>query len=182
MRLKSNLNGFTLAMIFALAAAMLLGTAVMNAETADDPAKQIERKLSKLKRDMQDRLAQMPEVLRKSRSLLAGDLEKELDRVLVYLNKVTGWKDDTSKTPNIVMRRDMEPLYKALERYAGTVDESDPRLATLKEKTDWKEEEILEWTDTTKTTVRYRITKSMTTQAAAKDDYQGISAQCASGQ
>jgi len=53
MRLKSNLNGFTLAMIFALAAAMLLGTAVMNAETADDPAKQIERKLAKLKRDME---------------------------------------------------------------------------------------------------------------------------------
>ena len=53
MRLKSNPNGFTLAMIFALAAAMLLGTAVMNAETADDPAKQIERKLAKLKRDME---------------------------------------------------------------------------------------------------------------------------------
>ena len=52
MRLKSNLNGFTLAMIFVLVAAMLLGTAVMNAETANDPAKQIERKLSKLKRDI----------------------------------------------------------------------------------------------------------------------------------
>ena len=36
--------------------------------------------------------------------------------------------------------------------------------------TDWKEEEVLEWTDTTKTTARYRITKSMTAQAAAKGD------------
>ena len=182
--------------------------------------------LVRLEKDMQDRLAQMPEVLRKSRSLLAGDLEGELDRVLVYLNKDTGWKDDTSKTPNIVMKRDMEPLYMALERYAGTVDESDPKLATLKDKiaqiektdeknrairaertfmepdrykgndadelrkkvndivkekssttlritlraTDWKEKEILEWTDTTKTTARYRITKLMTAQAAAKDD------------
>ena len=49
-------------------------------------------------------------------------------------------------------------------------DESDPKLATLKEKTDRREEEILEWTDTTKTTARCRITKSMTAQAAAKDD------------
>ena len=36
--------------------------------------------------------------------------------------------------------------------------------------TDCKEEEVLEWTDTTKTTARYRITKSMTAQAAAKGD------------
>jgi hypothetical protein len=33
-------------------------------------------------------------------------------------------------------------------------DESDPKLANLKEKTDRREEEILEWTDTTKTTAR----------------------------
>ncbi len=35
---------------------------------------------------------------------------------------------------------------------------------------DWKEENVLEWTDTTKTKTRYRITKSMTVQAAAKHD------------
>jgi hypothetical protein len=182
--------------------------------------------LVQLEKDMQERLAQMPEVLRKSRSLLAGDLEGELDRVLAYLNRDTGWKEDTSKTPNIAMKRDMEPLHMALERYAGTVDISDAKLATLKEKIaqieqtdkknriiraertfmepdrykgsdadelrkkvndivkeksysilritlramDWKEEEVLEWTDTTKTTARYRITKSMTAQAAAKGD------------
>jgi len=32
------------------------------------------------------------------------------------------------------MKRDMEPLHKAAERYAGTVDISDSKLATLKEK------------------------------------------------
>ena len=36
--------------------------------------------------------------------------------------------------PDIAMKRDMEPLHKAAERYAGTVDISDSKLATLKEK------------------------------------------------
>ena len=177
-----------------------------------------------LEKDMQVRLAQMPEALRKSRALLAGDVEGEMDRIIAHLNKDTGWKNDTSKTPNLVMKRDMEPLYKALERYAGTVAASDPKLATLREKitliektdqenrairakrtfmepdlykgsdadalrkkandivkekssriirvtlraADWKEESGWEWTDTTKTTRRYRVTKSMTTQVAAK--------------
>lgn len=47
---SSNLNGVTLALIFALITGMLLCTAVINAEAADDTAKQIERKLSKVKR------------------------------------------------------------------------------------------------------------------------------------
>jgi len=71
--------------------------------------------LVQLEKEMRERLAEMPEVLRKSQALLAGDLEGEVDRVLAHLNKDTGWKDDTSKT-----------------------------------------------------TARYRITKSMTAQAAAK--------------
>jgi hypothetical protein len=175
---------------------------------------------------MQQRLTGMPEALRKSRSLLAGNLEEELDRTLAYLNKDTGWQADASKKPPLVMKRDMAPLHKALERYAGTVDAGDPKLAALKEKiaqiekldqqnriigaertfmkpdrykgsdadalrekvsaivketspavlritlpgTDWKEEEVLEWADTTHTTARHRITKSMTAQAAAKSD------------
>ena len=179
-----------------------------------------------LEEEMKERLAQMPEILRKSRALVAGDLEGEVDRVLAYLNKDTGWKNDTSKTPNIAMKRDVEPLHKALEKYASTVGKDDPKLATLKEKitqvektdqknreiradrtfmepdrykgkdadelrkmvsnivkekspsilrvtlraADWKEEEVVEWTDTTKTKARYRITKSMSAQAAAKGD------------
>lgn len=183
-------------------------------------------KLVKLETDMQERLAEMPEILRKSRALVAGDLEGELDRILAYLNKDTGWKSDTSKKPNLVMKRDIEPLYKAFERYASTVDSGDVTLATLKKKigqieetdqnnrairaertfmepdryggndadalrkkikdivkeksskvlritlhaADWKEEKVLEWTDTTQTSARYRITRFMTAQAAAKGD------------
>ena len=33
---------------------------------------------------------------------------------------------------------------------------------------DWKEESVLEWTDTTRTTLRHRTTRSMTAQVAAK--------------
>ncbi len=122
------------------------------------------------------------------------------------------------------MKRDMDPLHKALERYAGTVAVDDPKLASLSEKMaliektdgenravrakrtfmapdrysgsdaealrqksndivkeksagilrvtlpaeDWKEKQGWEWTDTTKTASRYRVTKSMTTQVASK--------------
>lgn len=180
--------------------------------------------LLQLEKDMQERLAQMPEALRQSRALLAGDVEGEMDRLLAHLNKDTGWKSDTSKTPNLVMKRDMAPLQEALARYAGTVDAGDAKLAALREKMaliektdqnnrairaertfmqpdrykgsdadalrekakdivkeksasilrvtlpadDWKEEKVWEWTDTTKTASRYRVTKSMTAQVAAK--------------
>jgi len=182
--------------------------------------------LIQLEEEMKERLEEMPEALRRSRALIAGDLEGELDRILAYLNRDTGWKSDTSKTPNIAMRRDIDPMYKAIEKYAGTVDAGDAKLAVLKKKIaeleetdktnrkiraeriymeperykgadaetlrqkvheivaekssavlrislraqDWKEEDVLEWTDTSKSTVRYRITKSMTAQAAAKGD------------
>ena len=35
---------------------------------------------------------------------------------------------------------------------------------------DWKEERVLEHTDTTKTAIRYRVTRSVSAQIAAKDD------------
>jgi hypothetical protein len=179
-----------------------------------------------LEKEMQEKLTEMPEALRKSKALLAGDLEGELDRILTYLEKDTGWKNDTSKTPNIVMERDIKPLREELDRYASTVDSSDTTLLKLKDKftridqTDkknrairaertfmepdlykgndaevlkerieeiikeklpdvkvlrvtlraqnWKEESVWEWTDSTHTASRFRITKFMTTQAAAK--------------
>ena len=93
-------------------------------------------KLLELEKEMQERLAQMPESLSRSRSLIAGDLEGELDRILAYLNKDTGWKTDTAKMPNIAMQRDLKPLNQALARFAGTVDAGDPKLASLKEKMD----------------------------------------------
>ena len=52
MHSKRNMSGFTLTMFFFLAAGMFLFAAVMNAEAADDPAKQIEQKLSRVKRDI----------------------------------------------------------------------------------------------------------------------------------
>ncbi len=76
----------------------------------------------------------MPEGLRSMPSTVGRRPEGELDRILAHLNRDTGWKGDTSKTPNILMKRDIDPLHIALERYAGTVDASDPKLATLKEK------------------------------------------------
>jgi len=182
--------------------------------------------LMKLEEEMKKRLKEMPETLQRSRALVSGDIEKEFDRILNYLAKDTGWQKDPTKKPNIVMERDITPLQKALERYAGTVKPGDAKLATLKQKLtqiqqqdqknravcagrtymlpdrfngdnadelrqkveeivkeksaagkalritlpaeDWKQENVLEWTDTTHTELRYRNTRFMTAQAAAK--------------
>ncbi|MBN2315692.1 MAG: hypothetical protein JXM79_17320 [Sedimentisphaerales bacterium] len=182
--------------------------------------------LMKLEEEMEKRLKEMPEVLQRSRALVSGDIEKEFDRILNYLAKDTGWQKDPTKKPNIVMERDMTPLQKALDRYAGTVKPDDAKLATLKQKLtqiqqqdqknravcaertymltdrfngdnadelrqkveeivkeksatgkalritlpaeDWKQENVLEWTDTTHTELRYRNTRFMTAQAATK--------------
>ena len=185
-------------------------------------------KLLDLEKDMTERLAAMPEALRQSRALVSGQIEKEYDRILNYLNTDTGWKTDISKTPNLAMERDLKPLREALERYAGTVEPDDATLVSLREKmaqiektdqtnrairaertymlpwqytgddgetleekvtaivteklpkakplrvtlpaANWKEERVLEWTDTTQTVIRYRTTRFMTTQCAAKHD------------
>lgn len=179
-----------------------------------------------LEEKMQERLQEMPDELQRSRTLISGDIEKEFDRILAYLSKDTGWKDDQTMKPNIVMERDVTPLQKAVDRYAGTVEPDDAKLATLKQKLaqvkeqdqknrairaertymtgdrftgdgadalrqkvedivkeksasgkalritlpaeNWREEDVLEWTDTTHTELRYRITRFMTAQAAAK--------------
>ncbi len=179
-----------------------------------------------LEEKMQERLEEMPGELRRSRTLVSGDIEKEFDRILAYLSKDTGWKNDQTKKPNIVMERDVMPLEKAIDRYAKTVEPDDVKLVTLKQKLaqvkeqdqknrairaertymnpdrftgdgadelrqkaeeivkekaasgkalritlpaeNWHEENVLEWTDTTHTELRYRITRFMTAQAAAK--------------
>jgi len=183
--------------------------------------------LLELEKEMQQRLEEMPEALRQSRAMVSGEIEKEFDRVLTYLNQDTGWKSDETKMPNIAMERDLKPLREGLERYASTVDANDAKLASLRakmaeiEKTDqanrgicaerrymlpgtytgdhagaleekaqeivqekisgskplrvtlpaenWKEEKVVEWTDTTQSAVRYRCTRFMTAQVGAKD-------------
>lgn len=183
-------------------------------------------RLLMLEEEMQKRFKEMPEALRQSRALVSGDLEKEFDRTLNHLTRDTGWQSDVTRMPNLVMERDVTPLQKALERYAGTVEPDDAQLAKLKQKLaqireqdqknrairaertymlperykgsdadtlrekvgeivkeksatgkalritlpaeDWKQESVLEWTDTTNTALRYRNTRFMTTQAAAK--------------
>ena len=185
-------------------------------------------RLLDLEKEMAQRLEEMPEALRQSRALVSGEIEKEYDRILAYLNRDTGWKEDVSKTPNIAMERDLKPLREGLERYASTVEPDDAKLASLREKmaqieetdqanrairaertymlpwkysgddgealekhvttivkeklpkakplrvtlpaANWKEEKVVEWTDTTQTAVRYRCTRFMTTQIAAKDN------------
>lgn len=47
-------------------------------------------KLLELEKEMQERLAQMPESLSRSRSLIAGDLEGELDRILYGAGPLPG--------------------------------------------------------------------------------------------
>lgn len=179
-----------------------------------------------LEAKMKERLQEMPEELRRSRALIGGDIEKEFDRILGYLQRDTGWQSDPTKKPNIAMERDIMPLEKAIERYAGTVDAGNAKLATLKQKltqikeldqmnravraertfmlpdrfagegTDelrakvdeivkeksasgkalritlpaeaWQEESVIEWTDTSRTQLRHRVTRFMTAQAAAK--------------
>ncbi len=194
-------------------------------EKAEFPLGKTARLLD-LEETMQKRFKEMPEDLRRSRTLVSGDIEKEFDRILSYLTRDTGWKSDKTKKPNIVMERDVTPLQKAIERYAGTVDAGDAKLATLKQKLAqvkqqdqnnramraertfmnpgrfkgdgidelrqkaeeivkekssdgkalritlpaeaWKEESVVEWTDTSHTQLRHRVTRSMTAQAAAK--------------
>ncbi|MBN2374813.1 MAG: hypothetical protein JXD22_00325 [Sedimentisphaerales bacterium] len=183
-------------------------------------------RLMDYEKEMEERLAEMPEALRQSRALVSGQIEKEFDRVLGYLNSDTGWKKDELKMPNIAMERDIKALREGLTKYASTVESDDAKLTTLKEKLsqiektdqanravcaerrymlpekyagsdrseleekseaivkekvpnakplrvvlpaeDWKEERVLEWTDTTQSAVRYRCTRFMTTQVAAK--------------
>jgi len=182
--------------------------------------------LVELEKQMEQRLADMPESLRQSRALICGEIEKEYDRVLTYLNADTGWKADVSKMPNIAMERDIKPLREGLEHYGSTVESSDAKLVSLREKmaqiekTDqanrviraertymlpwkysgddgaaleekvqsivkeklpkakplgvtlpaenWKEERVVEWTDTTHTATRYRCSRFMNAQIAAK--------------
>jgi hypothetical protein len=183
-------------------------------------------RLLSLEEKLQQRFKEVPEALQRSRALVSGDIEKEFDRILNYLAKDTGWQNDPAKKPNIAMERDVKPLPKALERYAGTVEPDDAKLTTLKQKLtqiqkqdrknraicaertymlpdrfkgddadalrqkveeivkeksatgkalritlpaeDWKQENVIEWTDTTHTALRHRNTRFMTAQAAAK--------------
>jgi hypothetical protein len=180
-----------------------------------------------LEDQMQQRLAEMPEALRKSRALVSADVDKEFTRVLNYLTADTGWRTDPAKKPNIVMQRDVASLREALQRYAGMAGADAAKLAALRESMteierqdqanravraertsmepdqyegaegadlrrkagdivkaksaqakvlrttlpaeDWKQESIVEWTDTTHTALRYRNTRAMTAQTAAKD-------------
>ncbi len=182
--------------------------------------------LLSLEETMQQRLRDMPEELRRSRALVSGDIEKEFDRILNYLTQDTGWQNDPTRKPNIVMERDVAPLEKAIERYAGTVGPDDAKLEVLRQKLaqvkqqdqqnravraertymapdrfsgqgadelrqkvdaivaeksasgkalritlpaeDWQEDNVIEWTDTSRTELRHRITRFMTAQAAAK--------------
>lgn len=183
--------------------------------------------LLSLEEEMQKRFEEMPEALRRSRVLIAGDLEKEFERILNYLTADTGWKKDPSKIPNIAMERDLEPLRRALERFAGSAGAGDAKVTALQEMMtrienqdqknrairadrtcmkpdgyggndsddlrqkvgeivkakvngakilrvtlpakDWKEESVVEWTDTTHSELRHRVTRFMTAQAAAKN-------------
>jgi hypothetical protein len=184
------------------------------------------RELLALEEQMQQRLAEMPEALRQSRALVSADVDKEFTRVLGYLTADTGWKDDVTKKPNLVMERDLVPLREALQRYADMAGADAAKLATLRETMtkieqqdqanlavraertymdpdqyegddadnlrrkasqvvkdkiaqapvlrttlpaeDWKQESVVEWTDTTHTALRYRNTRFMTAHVAAK--------------
>lgn len=184
------------------------------------------RELLALEEQMKQRLAEMPESLRQSRALVSADVDKEFTRVLDYLTADTGWKDDISKKPNLVMERDLAPLREALQRYANMAGADAAKLATLRdtmtkieqqdqanravraERTymepdqyegddaddlrrkagqivqdkvaqaqilrttlpaeDWKQESVVEWTDTTHTALRYRNTRFMTAHVATK--------------
>jgi len=178
-----------------------------------------------LEEGMKQRLTEMPESLRQSRALVSADIDKEFTRVLDYLTTDTGWRDDVSKKPNLVMERDLAPLREALQRYANMAGSDAAKLATLhdtmtkieqqdqanrgvraertymepdqyegddadglrrkaseivKEKAqaqvlratlpaeDWKQESVVEWTDTTHSALRYRNTRLMTAHVAAK--------------
>jgi hypothetical protein len=179
-----------------------------------------------LEKELQQRLTEMPESLRQSRTLVSADIDKEFERVLNYLLADTGWQTDSSKMPNLVMERDVAPLREAVQRYAGMAGADAAKLASLrgilgkieqqdqanravraertylkpdqyegedsdglrrkaeaivKEKSaqaqvlrttlpaeDWKEESVVEWTDTTHTALRYRTTRFMTAHVAAK--------------
>lgn len=182
--------------------------------------------LVNLEKEMAAALEEMPEVIRQSRALVSGRIEQEFDQVLAALEQDNGWKTDKTKMPRVAMKRDIEPLSRALEEYAATVEPDDPKLAAIQKKlelihakdrenraicaqrrymrpwkyagsdnedveeaaqtivlkefkdaeilrttlpaTEWEEERVLEFTDTTQTAVRYRVTRYMTADVAAK--------------
>ena len=181
-----------------------------------------------LEKEMAEAIEEMPEIIRQCQALISGQIEEEFDRVLSQLDKDTGWKTDKTKMPRVAMKRDVEPLSRAIEEYASTVKPDDPKLNSLKKKlemihkkdqenraicaerrymrpwkysgsdgsdiegaaeaivkkefpkakilrttlpvTEWKEERVLEYTDTSNTSVRYRITRFITADVAAKAD------------
>jgi len=181
-----------------------------------------------LEKEMAEAIKEMPEIIRQCQALISGEIEGEFDRVLAQLDEDTGWKEDKTKMPRVAMKRDVDPLSRALDEYASTVKPDDAKLDSLKKKlemiqkkdqenravcaerrymrpwkytgsdgtdiedaagrivkkefpnatilrttlpdTDWKEERVLEYTDTTQTAVRYRITRFITVDVAARAD------------
>lgn len=91
------------------------------------------RELLAFEEQMQQRLAEMPEALRQSRALVSADVDKEFTRILDYLTTDTGWKEDITKKPNVVMERDLTPLREALQRFANMAGADAAKLVVLRE-------------------------------------------------
>jgi hypothetical protein len=73
----------------------------------------------------------------------------------------------TFMAPERYAGQDRETLRRTVSSIAGEKGAEVLRVSLTAE--DWKEEDVLEWTDTTKTSVRRRITRFMAAQAATRN-------------
>ena len=102
MWLNGKLNVLALAMIIVMAVGMLLCTNIMNADAAEDKAKMIERKLSKVKRGI---------------STSPSRAEKDWLEAHVMLSELE--KSDPNHVIIPTLQKSMERLGKKLEKRLG---------------------------------------------------------------
>ena len=185
-------------------------------------------RLLRLEKAMRRVLEEFPKAMEQSQAMISGDIGARLDGVLRFLNRDTGWRNNTNKKPPTIMERDLKPLREAVDDFArnaggdaGKLAElrsrlqsiedtnaehqqiraertfqyedlySGPELKDFKAKAKevaekaykngrllhitvpseaWAIENVLEFTDTTRTALRRRITRSVRAQVSVRDE------------
>lgn len=89
-------------------------------------------RLQTLEEKMAKTLQEFPKAMAESQKMMSGDVATRLDSLLAFMNRDTAWKKDVTLKPPVVMERDLQPLREAVDKYAGTVDKGDKKLADLR--------------------------------------------------
>ena len=100
------------------------------------------------------RLGELQERLAAIESRAEGLRKVGIERTFMLADKFSGAESESIKT-------------NAVEFLKKEYADAEPLRSTIVDG-DWREEEVLEYTDTTKSAIRYRVTRSVTVQIAAK--------------